>query len=285
MDGEAKFNFNFVNYRYILAVIVLILCGKEYTVSLWGSDYLKCFGIRKRIVKFILLKSKKVSVASSETQHFVKKQFGDVNLEIIPFLIPNLEAIADGLDVSMSKNKKKKILCGTNGSPNQQFDKMIESLKCSEIHLKKGYHLIFHLAYGLTDEVEGIIKNFIGNTTISCEIVYDYLSGSELISFRRDVDILIQIQKTDQLSAAMFEYLVQNKLLITGEWLPYNDLKTIGVGFETVSNDGLVNELSFLLSKLDEINSDSKYEGNREAIISNYGKVVGVNRWVDFMVG
>ena len=42
-DG-LHFNFHYPNYRYITSVLLLQAAGRQYSVSLWGSDYLKVTG-------------------------------------------------------------------------------------------------------------------------------------------------------------------------------------------------------------------------------------------------
>ncbi|MET1280059.1 hypothetical protein [Vibrio navarrensis] len=282
-----SFNFQYANYRYFLAVIILILLKKDYSVSLWGSDYYKCDGLRKKIVGFILLNAKKVSIASLSSEQYLKEKFGAINVEVVPFLIPNLEEIAQAVnnDFPLTEGKKRRILCGTNGSSNQQFELIIESLKNAEKELIDSYIIVFHLSYGLTKEIKFLIDDFMKNTNLECEVVYEYLQGTSLVEFRKSIDVLVQIQKTDQLSAAMFEHLVQNKLVITGDWLPYEDLRNIGINYKTVSKGNIVSELSNMLVSLDTLTVDSKLKNNQKYIIDNYGRYSGVKRWSKFMAG
>ncbi|MEZ9181118.1 hypothetical protein AB4129_14195 [Vibrio cyclitrophicus] len=283
-NKKTSFNFQYANYRYFLAVIILIVLRKDYSVSLWGSDYYKCDGIRKVIIKFILLNAKQVSIASKNSERYLKKKFGDINIIIVPFLIPNLEEISQtSNDCSFVGLKKKKILCGTNGSSNQQFELIIKSIKESEYKLVNNYIIVFHLSYGLTKETRFLIDNFIKNTSMECEVIYDYLHGGDLIEFRKSIDILVQIQETDQLSAAMFEHLVQNKLVITGDWLPYDDLKNIGVKYKTVSKNNIVLELHHMLVCLNELSLTDSLKYNKEYIITHYGRDVGIEKWSKFM--
>ncbi|BDP31591.1 hypothetical protein [Vibrio vulnificus] len=286
-DNKASFNFQYANYRYIFAIIILIILKKNYSVSLWGSDYYKCHGVRKKIIEIILQNANRVSIASRDSKRFLKKKFELVDAEVIPFLIPNLETIAQecNSNFNLDKAKKKRILCGTNGSSNQQFDLIVESLNNAKDKLANNYIIVFHLSYGLDKETKLIVDNFVNTTSIECEVVYEYFQGKALADFRGSIDILIQIQKTDQLSAAMLEHLVQNKLAITGDWLPYDDLNDIGVKYKTISKNNIVSELSSVLMCLDDFTISEFMAKNKEKIINNYGNSVLTKKWYEFLCG
>jgi len=277
---SSRFNFQYPNYRYLPAVLFLKIMRKEYSVSLWGSDYYKSKGWRGRIVSFILKNAKKISIATNESKEYVVLKFGFCNLVVLPFLIPNLE------NISKSENgkekRKKTILCGTNGSPNQQLDIIISALKKSEDFLKDQYKLIFHLAYGGDEDNFTRVNEFAKETRIEVEVVEDYFYRDDLIVFRESIDILVQIQKTDQLSAAMFEHLVQNKLVITGSWLPYSVLREMGVKFISLSEVNLVEDLSYTLSTLDSLR---KWDlgRNRDIILSEFGRSTSKEKWHNFL--
>lgn len=283
-EPKAKINFQFASYRYLPSIVLLLLLRKEYTVSLWGSDYYKSYGLRKLVIKFLLLNASNVSIGSMPSKLFLLDNYGNVDVTVLPFLLPQLEEISKYKNQTFS-SEKKTILCGTNGSHNQQFDIIIKALMASEYKLVENYKIIFHVSYGLEPDVEKLICNFVETTCLECEVIYSFYSGNDLVKFRNRVDILLQIQKSDQLSAAMIEHLVQNKLVITGSWLPYGELSNSGVKFITVKKDNLLENLIYVLKNLMQCceKNNMDLSNNKNIILKNYGIKNGKKKWIDFL--
>lgn len=93
------------------------------------------------------------------------------------------------------------------------------------------------------------------------------LGGQRLADFRLDTDILIQVQKTDAMSGAMLESLYAGAKIITGAWLPYGDLRSLGVDWVEVCE---IEDIKYQLPKI--INKEIDIQKNREI-------VAGMARW------
>lgn len=286
-DRGAIFNFHYPNYRYVLAVGLLRLLGRKYTVCLWGSDYLKVVGWRAQILSFIASGAEKITIASPlAAKRFCKRfKIPTKNMLVMPFMIPNIDELYSVSKVCRSfSNKRIKVLCGTNGSENQQFDIILHALHMIEDKAYDKLEINFHLAYGVAENVLRMIAEFQGATRYSVVIKRDFLAGRELIDYRMSMDVLIQIQKTDQLSAAMLEHLVQGKPVITGAWLEYSVLDELGVEVEKVDE---ARPSESLAEKLEKILSDSVVHGpdsNGEKIINFFGAAVSLARWKNFLL-
>jgi|GEM_PF-7028417 len=279
-----SFNFQFPSYRYLPSILLLLLFNKEYTISLWGSDYLKVNGFRYYILKFILKNAEKISIASIDTKEFLLANYKKLNNVVVcPYILPNLEMFyCPDKDKIIGKNKLN-ILLGTNGSSNQQFNVMLSAIEglADGLLSERNVTFHFHLSYGTCFDVRRCVELFIAKSKFECILEESFLAGAELVKYRTEKDILVQIQKTDQLSAAMLEHLVSGTIVITGAWLPYKSLSNIGVYMKEIEKDNMVNTLIDKLTDtiLDIENEKKISSANAKKVIAEYGEEQSLNRW------
>lgn len=277
-------NFQYPNYRYLLLIFFLKIFDINYTVSLWGSDYLKALGWRRRVLAYICRGATAISIATEEAAINLSKEFS-ISLdkfEIITFVIPNLDDLAKKeKEVGADSFGKLKVLCGTNGAENQQLERIIKALRLLEYELKNSLVVVFHMAYGATPYTNEVVESFKCDSGYEVIIERCFFRGEDLIDFRRGVDILIQVQRTDQLSAAMLEHLVQDKPVITGEWLDYEILDINGVCTYKVGESRLEEEIAEKLKALVQM-EDINMEGNGEKVSDIFGAEGVIRKWKVF---
>ena len=111
------------------------------------------------------------------------------------------------------------------------FTKILES----ELDKSKVLFL-FQLTYGDSGEYKKTVIEFIKDNFKDYKyIIFDnFLSYEDLARLRISTDICIKIIKYDQLSSGMLESLYTGAVLLTGSWLPYKQLKDIGINYYTV---------------------------------------------------
>ncbi|UWN51847.1 hypothetical protein ASALC70_04082 [Alcanivorax sp. ALC70] len=287
-DRRALINFHYPNYRYLLAVYFLRLSGRKYTVCLWGSDYLKVDGLRAIVLKYICSGAVGISIASPlAAENFAAKYcLSSAKVVVLPFLIPNIEdlylRVLKKSIPATDRGRRINLLCGTNGSENQQFNKIIEALRLVENKVFDKFVVLFHLGYGAAENVEAEILEFQRNTKFEVRVEKDFLHGEQLLSFRENIDVLIQIQKTDQLSAAMLEHLVLNKLVITGDWLEYSILDHADVFYQKVTRQATSENIAKALEDI-AVNGIPDIVDNAKKIVSLFGYKENIVKWKAFL--
>jgi hypothetical protein len=146
------------------------------------------------------------------------------------------------------------IICGYNGSPNNQHLEIISMLSDIKSHLPKRTKLIFPITYGGTTDYKLEINKTLDASGLEY-IVYDkYLPDEKIAHLRKAADLMIQIPLTDAFSGSMREHLFAQNIVIAGKWLPYQSLKNKGIYYETIDNiSELKEKLLYIFHNLDEI--------------------------------
>ena len=276
------FNFHYPNVRFLIPIIIINIFGGCIKISIWGSDYFKALGLKYKILIWILHCSKSISVSSSSMLKKLDNLPSDLLKKIVvtPFCIPNIKDYASVLKREYSSANENIVLCGTNGSDNQQFDFITSAISALPGPSLTRASFVFHFGYGGDKEVEirSALPGF-KNFTID-KLMY---SGSALINFRAKFDILIQIQKSDQLSAAMLEHLALGCIVITGKWLPYDFLEEAGIFFIRIDRpeslqealEGVLNNISYYLEQS---------KSNRSLIALLFSELESEKKWNSFLM-
>lgn len=250
---RVKYDAIHIHYLSLIHRFVMSLYSKQChkLVSIvWGSDVFRCKD--KRVLKSILLKSNLVNCSTpeieKEVQAIAASKIPVQNIRKCKFGLSNLNAIIEfksnpaadkslgqlSRQISEAKNTKKIITIGYNASAGQQHLEIIKSLAAAR--LDEECLFIFPMTYGDQDGHLETVKTALEKTELDFLIIDNYLSTEEVAFLRVNTDVLIQLQITDGLSGSMQEHLYAEGHVITGSWLPYNDLRKIGVEFETIDH-------------------------------------------------
>ncbi len=146
------------------------------------------------------------------------------------------------------------IICGYNGSPNNQHLKIISTLSQIRKELPEKTKLIVPITYGRTVDYIIEVKKALETSGLEYIIYEKYLSDQNIAHLRKAGDLMIQIPITDAFSGSMQEHLFAQNIVISGSWLPYQSLKDKGVYYETINNvSELKEKLLYIFHNLDEI--------------------------------
>ncbi len=132
------------------------------------------------------------------------------------------------------------VLCGYNAGEAHQHLKMIRALKAMDAAVKRKIVLVFPMTYPKDqDEYIESVRTELNGCGICYRILKDYMNLQSMAVMEMMSDVLITVQKTDQLSSTMLETMYAGKTVIAGSWLPYENLREKGIFF--VSVDGIAN--------------------------------------------
>lgn len=249
-------------------------------LSFFGSDLLRSSRRQLKMMRFSIKRANYITLGSNNminafqdrfsntfNQKTKKIDFGSINAEHLKENVLKVDYPACKHRFNISETKIS-ILCGYNGSRGQRHIEIIKSLSKLPASIKNKIELVFHLAYGCNDSYKNQIVEEARQSNISFVIVDEYLTGINLVEFRKSIDVMLNLQPTDALSNSMMESLFVGSIVIKGKWLDYPDLVEIGVFFLSIDSVDNLNEAI-------------------EKIVSNYseykGKTKNNNRCYDLM--
>ncbi len=146
----------------------------------------------------------------------------------------NVES-SDVLRVINARSKGLSIVvCGTNLSVNQQYERVIPLLSKLTPEAKSRCFFVFCFNYGDMSILEETCKLI--DKKLNHIVIRDTLFGDDIAGLRVSTDVLIQLQKNDMLSGAMQESLYAGADVITGSWLKYSVLLEHGARYTTIDD-------------------------------------------------
>ena len=259
--------YHFFGPRSLLSALGLVVFRVPYVIHFWGSDYFYWKSRNNFLLRYVCRNAKAVSFANSQMLVEARGVFGEkINFVMLRFGLEALELI-DRSSVTKDTNEVR-VVVGTNSAIGQQHLKIIEALERVDQNQSGEVVYVFPLNYGDKENKGAIIKR-LRNSSINYSILEDYILGDDLAQFRICTDILIQVQKTDAMSGAMLESIYAGAKVITGAWLPYGDLRGLGIDWIEVND---VDEISSQLLKLIDKKIDQKK--NKEIVAK-------IARWSD----
>jgi hypothetical protein len=159
------------------------------------------------------------------------------------------------------------VFVGYNGVPIAQHLKIIGELSKLPQDIKDKLFVVIPVS-----SVIGDVKTYLNNVKASLRksgiegVLFEkWLTIEEMAYFRKSSEILINLPKSDQFSSSMIETLYCGNIVITGSWLPYEELYEGGVIMEEI------NEFSKLPKILEKVINEKdqyidKFKGNIELV-------------------
>lgn len=280
----------FVLPKYAFLIYFFKKTFTKTIITFWGSDVLRIDKNSKKIpIKVLSWYSDIITFETKAFSDIYKKTISNKfnnKIRIVDFGIEIL-SIIDKIthsDIESFKQKfninsnSKVVVIGYNRNIEQQHVKVVKSLLDSKIK-KEDVFLIFPWTYG--SEIVGYkdqIKDLMGDR-FNYLFIENRLTDKEVAILRCCTDILVNVETTDVLSSSMLETLYAENIVITGSWLPYEDMYDIGVVMEQVDD---IDEVGFKIAHLITNNYYSKIKSqNKKHIGELYIWSNCISKWVD----
>lgn len=245
--------FDIINIQYLqhssFDILDLVPSDKKIIISLWGSDVFRSLDEKVPKQKRSLDLADVITLHSEEMKTFFLNKYGEKYRDKVKMVLfgnsyKTIELIKkikikelfqfnllNEIDV-----KSIVVRIGYNGDPGQQHGLVIDELiKLPESYRDK-IHVIIQLTYGGTEEYRAGVVAKIKGTGIEHTIFRDFLSTIEVLEVAKRSDIYLNLRTTDSLNNSLIESLLFNKLVICGDWLPYQILTDQGCVFEKVAS-------------------------------------------------
>lgn len=236
----------FLHIGYSKSIDILQKLAPRLILSIFGSELYRSPELVLKRLQNLVNASQLVTAANESTLSDFKNRFGvsEDRTRICRFGLAPLDTIKKVAHLSREEHRKKAglpvdafiITCGYNASPGQQHEAIIDSLARVKSQLPANYLLVFPVAMGGNEERINMIEAKLKSVGFNHKFIRNFLPENDLAHFRCATDVMIQIQKTDQLSGAMQEHLFAGCAVITGSWLPYSVFDAAGVVYRKVNN-------------------------------------------------
>lgn len=242
--------------------------------SIYGSDILRANETSLGVIKKVLSKSDAVTVASDYIREQVTQKFAgafDNKVKIVRYGSNAAEFMHETIEkytrdeckdyFGFSKDKIT-VLCGYNGSRMQRHIEIIDLVKKLPREYQSKLFLVFQCSYGFDESYNKELSAALTESGLSGVIVTDFMQGETLAKFRKSIDIFLNLQPTDVLSATMIEELEAGAVVVKGDWLNYPDLVKRNVFIRSIPD---MERLSAeMIDIIDNFNDEcKKAEGNK----------------------
>ena len=200
-----------------------------------GSDILKAN--KKQIVLLNqLLKNQYLNAVCTSAAPYdrFKACFPWKNADVIRFSIPTFSYIDNIIDIreesiEKTRSHKRNVCIGYNARKEQQHIKVIEALAKLPQEIKQTLVLVLPMTYLVDEDYIKVVEESLMDSGLEYHIIRNYMDSEAMAKLWLSIDIYINAQKTDALSASMLEALYAGAIVISGGWLKYKELDEYGI--------------------------------------------------------
>ena len=175
---------------------------------------------------------------------------------LLPFGVQVLDYIDElrGVDKQSIRKKfnlpndKLVVTCGHNKIRFHQHLAIINAIEKLPDEVKERLICVFPMTYpdGLQEYIDEV-REALEQSGLDYLILETRMTLKEMAMYALVSDIMIHVQKTDQLSSTMLEEMYAGSIVIAGSWLPYGHLHKKGISFWDVNN---VSDITSLLEDI-----------------------------------
>ncbi len=246
-------------------------------LTVFGSDFFQLQDWKKPWFRHIFKSADFITSNNSRALDSIRNAFRlePEQMKICRFGFNSLEKLKEVGAITQIESRDilhimpdKTVICiGYNYDSIQQHIPVIQSIANNGDLLarKKELFFLFPLTYGTESGYKAQLIRALETFPFEYKTMQQFLSEEENAHLRKAPDIMIQVQKSDSFSASTQEHMYAGNLLITGDWLPYDDLKEAGIYYRTVESPTEIgNQLPYVLNNLQT--EKDKCKKNPEAI-------------------
>ena len=215
--------------------------------SIYGSDLYRISNKEREKIKPLFKKSTYIQVETKAVERdlnkFYNNNFSD-KIKIVSFgisVLDNIKKMKSEKEKIKSElgipEKCKVITIGYNATKEQHHLEILEQFAALKEQINDSCYFIIPMSYG-NDTYKNIVVDKFQQCQLTGQCFCQYTPLKEVAKLRIASDIMIQVQDTDTFSSSMIEYLYAGNIIITGAWLPYDELSDYIVTIDSVSSVG-----------------------------------------------
>lgn len=279
-------------YNFILPFIKLK--SKKLIVSIWGSEFYRASKWKKLLLSPIYSMADSIHCTNENLKISLVKEnkIPEGKITVIPMFLEILKKLEPLLSDNMNfkdelgwNKNKVQITLGYNYNSGQQHKEIIGILNSSFLSdYSEKIEFVLPLTYGNSMTYREEILNIASILPCKTFTFTTFLSESDVAKIRIANEIFLNLQITDQYSGSFVESLYAGNIVITGSWLPYQNLKNAGVFFIEINKiDDLPNCLKNILNDFEFFKEKSKK--NTEILKKMFDSKYILKQWLDYYSG
>lgn len=262
---------------------------KKVIVSYWGSDLLNSLVGAKHINRKILDAADYITLETPMMRRIFQQKYNGVyddKVREVRFGFSVLDTIdkslAEDVDAFARSNgfppNKDMIVVGYNRAKTQNHIGIINSIIQAGIDRNK-YYIVIPWTYAYSSvRYYRKLKKLLNTSGYEYRFLTTFMNEKEVAYLRKLTYVMVQVQKTDSMSASMMETLYAGNIVVTGDWLPYGDFLESGLNIVTV---GSVKEVGGIIKTMHSKMNDGKVKENREIIHKMCSWEMNICKWID----
>lgn len=204
----------------------------------WGSDVYRPTDRVKKMLPSFFNQVDVITAMNSVMREALINIYHVEKEKIVDLPVVGTTALDNIINSNIDKDSAKKalglldrftIVCGTNASPAQRHDKILEELNKVKNKLPEETTLMFLL--GRDDRYDNLVIKRIKESGFDFKIFQRRITDSEMLLWRKAADMLIHAQVSDSASGAIVEALLCGTTIVNASWLKYPNLERWGVPY------------------------------------------------------
>jgi glycosyltransferase involved in cell wall biosynthesis len=284
-------NIHFLDIRYFFFKKFLKRIAHKLIVSTYGTDFYK-YRKYSFLQKPFYRAASRITFSNEATRTQFNKFYQDQysgKTAICTFGLSKIstiqkikeeEAITDIKKLFNIPDGKTAITVGYHANPITQQLKILACIQDLPSEIREQIHILFPLTYGGTSAYMDEIENYTKSIGVSYTMIKGFRSDDEISRLRLASDVMINLPKSDQLSATMMEYLLAGNYVITGQWLPYQAIDDLGVRYKRIQSfEELTPLLCQILTKPDI--SEEELLKNARLIWNFISWDIAIQQWLN----
>lgn len=295
--GDHRHEYQVIHVMYCVQDLMVVAgslrkAAPRLILTVFGSDFMQLSSWKHMLMRRVYRSADFVTANNGEALEKIGKTYrlDPHQLRLCRFGFGNLDEIAglSHLDKAESRRRlgfpdDRIIICiGYNYDPIQQHLPVLQSIAACDAlkKMKERLFFVIPMTYGTAPSYRDKLRTSVSALPFDHATIERFLSTQEVAHLRKAADILVQVQKSDSLSASTLEHMFAGNLLITGSWLPYGDLDKAGIYFRRIGrpeDTGME-----LLHCLENLESEAgKSRGNSEIIYRLNSWNANIGSWMN----
>ncbi len=271
--------YDIINIHYISSITTIFWKqmkkkAKCTVLSFWGSDFYQSTDSHKSKMNRMLNECDNITFTSNGMLNEVSKYYNDYKekMSINRFGLDTLELLdkLEEKDMNLFRIKfsipkdKTIVMCGYSSTPYHRHKDIIHTLTEIDDTILSKCFFIFPMTYG-NKKYRNEIISLLSATSFNSLVLDEFLTPMENACLRKTSDILINLPLSDQFSGSMQETLYAENIVLTGSWLPYEELLSQGIYMHSIEAfNNFSEELIFIVKNLNSFKL--KTSKNKEII-------------------
>ena len=255
---------------------------KRLILTYWGSDILDTDRTRTKRCEKLLEVTDIIILPTAAMREKFREYYGNKFDEKIDGVVfgNSIIQLAESMTWEKTPSDKIRIAIGYNANPRQQHIKVIDALGKLSDEDKEKIKIVLHMGYGDqgSDGYYVEVKQALEDNGLEGEIHTEFFNHEQVIEFRKAVDVYINAQITDALSASVMEYMYFGAIALNPTWLDYKEWRDLGIDYVDYEE---FDEIPGIISKIVAGEIEISTEENRGKIAGNFTWTELSKKWRD----